>query len=164
MQPPTHRCSSGFTLLETVVATGILVTALAGLAQLFILSSRLTAHAGLRSAAAFAAQSKMESLLSNALTYNADGDPVTDPALEPSPPDALSEDVEGYFENLDGDGEVVAADDAAAAVYVRRWSVTLLDDLIPEALAIDVCVFRAPAGSAASSAESCLSTIRARQP
>jgi prepilin-type N-terminal cleavage/methylation domain-containing protein len=32
----------GFTLFETLVATGILVTALAGIAQLFILSTHLT--------------------------------------------------------------------------------------------------------------------------
>lgn len=165
MQHHAPRSSSGFTLLETIVATAILVTALAGLAQLFILSSRLTAHAGRQSGAAFAAQSKLEWLLSSAFMYNADGDPVTDPALEPSPPEALANDVDGYFEHLDGDGQVIFADESDAGVYVRRWAITALDDAIPEALVIEVCVFRAPAvDTAVSGAESCLSTIRARQP
>jgi type II secretory pathway pseudopilin PulG len=165
MQHPTLRSATGFTLLETIVATGLLVTALAGLAQLFILSSRLTAHSGSRSSAAFAAQSKMEALLSRAFTYTADGDPVTDPALEPSPPDTLSEDVDGFAEALDADGQVIFADEADAGMYVRRWAITPLDDLTPEAFVIEVCVFRSPAAQVpVSGAESCLATIRSRQP
>ena len=52
----------GFTLLETIVATGILVTALAGIAQLFILSTQLTRRASASGVALLAAQDKLESL------------------------------------------------------------------------------------------------------
>ena len=59
-QPNRYR---GFTLVETVVATGVLVTALAGLAQLFILSEPPDATGRARPAVALAAaQQKLESL------------------------------------------------------------------------------------------------------
>jgi type II secretory pathway pseudopilin PulG len=52
----------GFTLFETIVATGILVTALAGVAQLFVLGTHLTRQAGASGRALVAAQDKLESL------------------------------------------------------------------------------------------------------
>ena len=165
MPHTTLRSASGFTLLETIVATGILVMLLAGVAQLFVLSSRLTDNSGRRSSAAFAAQTKMESLLARAFTYSSEGDPITDPAIEPSPPGSLVESIEGFEESLDADGHIIPADEATAAVFVRRWAVTPLDDLTPEAFVIEVCVFRAPAEDVpVTAAESCLATVKARQP
>ena len=148
----------GFTLIETLVATGILVTALAGVAQLFVLGSQLTRQAGASGAALIAAQGRLERLGGQAFTYDPAGLMVTDPALEPSPESSLAEDVDPYVDWLDADGE--ATNDADAAVLTRRWRVTSLGATTPDAIAIEVCVFR----FGARSADACLSTIRTRQP
>src|SRR6186997_2147895 len=119
-----HSLSSarGFTLIETLVATGILVTALAGVAQLFILGTHLTRQAGASGMALVAAQDKLESLRGQAFTYDADGVTVTAPALQPSPLDTLGEDIEPYVDWLDVDGtRQESADDA---VWIRRWRVS----------------------------------------
>ena len=94
----------GFTLLETLVATSILITALAGVAQLFILGTHLTRQSGASGLALVAAQDKLESLRGQAFTYDPGGAPVTAPALQPSPPTTLAEDTEPYVDWLDVDG------------------------------------------------------------
>jgi type II secretory pathway pseudopilin PulG len=151
----------GFTLLETVVATGILVTALAGIAQLFILSTHLTRQASASGVALVAAQDKLELLRALRFAYDETGALVTDQALQPSPPGSLDGDLESQVDWLDGGGQIVAADTAA---LVRRWRVSTIASS-PDAIAIEVCVFRAPTGGADHrSAETCLASIRTRQP
>lgn len=152
----------GFTLFETLVATSILVTALAGVAQLFILGTHLARQASASGMALVAAQDKLESLRGQAFTYDVDGVIVTAPALQPSPPDALGEDIERYVDWLDVDGtRRESADDAA---LVRRWRVSSLGATTPDAIAIEVCVFRMPGAADPRAADACLSTIRTRQP
>ena len=157
-----HPISSarGFTLFETLIATGVLVTALAGVAQLFILSTRLTREAGASGVALAAAQEKLESLRGRPFAYGEVGESITDPALEITGADSLAEDIESYADLLDQDGSVVA--DPGDAAYVRRWRVSAIDEAPPPSIVIEVCVFRAP-GNAASP-EACLSAIRSRQP
>jgi prepilin-type N-terminal cleavage/methylation domain-containing protein len=153
----------GFTLLETLIATGILVTAVAGIAQLFVLSVRFTRESGQFGVALVSAQAKVESL--RALTYGFDdgGEPITDARLAPSPPSSLASDVAPYADWLDAAGGAVDGPDAA--VYVRRWRISTLDEHEPDAIAIEVCVFRAPAaGRGPAGADACLATMRARQP
>ncbi len=166
MQRIPDSSHDGFTLLETVVATGILVTAMAGIAQLFALSIRSTREAGSQSAALIAAQDKIEVLRSLAFTYGPVGDPVTDPGLTVSSSASLAEDTAGFVDFVDAAGALVAvAAQAHGAVFTRRWRVTPIDYFLPEALAIEVCVFRWPAeGRAPQTAEACLATVRTRQP
>jgi prepilin-type N-terminal cleavage/methylation domain-containing protein len=153
----------GFTLLETLVATGILVTALAGLAQLFILSTHLTRQANMAGAALVAAQSQLEVLGSLAFGYDAAGGAVTDPLLQPSPASSLDENAGPYVDWVDKTGQ--SHDSGRDTIFVRRWRVTPVDEGIPDSIAIEVCAFRMPAqGVAARSADACLSTIRTRQP
>lgn len=157
------RSDRGFTLLETLFATGILVTAVAGIAQLFVLSVRFTRESGQFGVALASGQAKIESL--RALTYGFDeaGAPITDARLAPSPESSLSSDMAPYADWLDASGSEV--DEPDVAVYVRRWRISALDDHVPDAIAIEVCVFRAPAGERGpNAAEACLATIRARQP
>jgi type II secretory pathway pseudopilin PulG len=157
---PSLSSVRGFTLLETLVATGILVTALAGVAQLFVLGSHLTRQAGESGLALVAAQDKLESLRGHAFTYDPSGTEVTDAALAPSPASSLAEDLDPYVDWLDADGEVIDSPDEA--VLSRRWRITSLGLTTPDAIAIEVCVF--PLGAAARGADACLSTIRTRQP
>lgn len=166
MQRIPNSPHAGFTLIETVVATGVLVTALAGIAQLFALSVRSTRNAGAQAAALTAAQNKIEVLRSLALTYGPVGKPLTDAGLAASASISLSEDTAGFVDYLDAEGAVVADDDGRrGAALTRRWRVTPIDDFVPEAITIEVCVFRWPAdGHTPQVAEACLATVRTRQP
>lgn len=161
--PQALRCTDGFTLLETLVATGILVTVLAGLAQLFVLTARFTKDSSSHGLGLVAAQAKLEMLRSLPLAYGSLGDPITDPSLEPSPPASLREDTDGYVEYLGPDGHVV--EDDTGGTFTRRWAVRPIGHHEPLAVVIEVCVFRSPAeGQAPANAEACLATIRSRQP
>lgn len=152
----------GFTLVETLIATSVVVTVIAGLAQLFALSVRFTRESGQFGAALVAAQDKLESLRALRFTYDDTGQPITDPRLVPSPANSLVQSVGAYVDWLDQAGNVVSE---AGASYVRRWRITnvALDD--PAAVAIDVCVFAAPAANRQpADADACLATVRVRQP
>src|SRR5690242_9283163 len=108
-------CASprGFTLVETLVATGILVTALAGVAQLFMLSSQLTQQANTAGAALSAAQDKLENLIASAFDYDAGGNRITDPALELSPSTSLDEDIAPYVDWINASGDAHDAEEGA---------------------------------------------------
>ena len=152
----------GFTLFETLVATSILVTALAGIAQLFFLSVQLTRGATVSAGALVTAQHKLEGLRGLAFTYDHGGAPVTAAGLASSLDSSLDEDIDGNVDWVDGDAQ--AGDHPDGAAFVRRWRVSALDESA-DALAIEVCVFKPPAsGVSHLSAEVCLSAIRTRQP
>jgi type II secretory pathway pseudopilin PulG len=156
----------GFTLLETVVATGVLVTALAGIAQLFALSVRSTRDAGTQAAALAVAQDKIERLRSLPYGYGPLGELITDPGLVHTVAQSLEQDTAGAVDFVDDQGATVDVDATAhGAVFTRRWRVTPLDTFVPEAIAVEVCVFQWPAvGLTPRTALSCLATVRARQP
>ena len=150
------RSNRGFTLFETVVATGIVITALAGIAQLLVLSAQWSRTAAGSNAALVAAQDKLEALRALSFGYDAGGTPVTDPVLEPSPPSSLAEDIDPYVDWIDRDGTVQQQPDGA--VITRRWRVSRLPGTIPESIAIEVCTF------VDEVADACLATVRTRQP
>ena len=155
--------NGGFTLIETLIATTLLVTALAGLAELFALSVR-SAHESGRSAAALrAAQAKLESLRALRFGYDELGARITDARLDPSPVTSLATDTDRYVDWVDGFGGVLPGVDGAE--LVRRWRIARIAADEPEAIAIDVCVFTVPAvGRGPLDADACLATIRVRQP
>lgn len=156
-------CPRGFTLVETLIATGLLITAMAGLAQLFALSVRSTRDSGQFGVALAAAQDKLESLRALRFGYDEAGATVTDPRLRGTPVASLSGDVEGCVDWLDGSGAGLA--DAHGAAYVRRWRITTMASDEPEAIAIDVCVFDIrSADRDPHHADACLATLRVRQP
>jgi len=160
----TNRpCTRGFTLVETLVATGLLVTAIAGLAQLFALSVRVTRDSGQFGVALAGAQNKLEALRALRFGYDEGGGSVTDPRLNGTPPASLSEDVEGCVDWLDAAGAVLPA--VYGAEYVRRWRISTIAADEPEAIAIDVCVFGIRAANRdPHHADACLATVRVRQP
>src|SRR5689334_19652684 len=153
----------GFTLFETLIATGILVTALAGVAQLFVLSTHLTRQANTAGAALVAAQEKLEILSGLSFDYDAAGVAITNPSLDVSPPSSLDRDVAPYVDWIDAAGESSATNEHS--VFVRRWRVSSISSDAPDAVTVEVCVFRMPAENVdARGADACLSTVRTRQP
>jgi len=133
--------SRGFSLMEVVVAIGLLSVVSLSVAQLFGVSTRanLTAR-GSTSTTAFAEQ-KMEQLRSMTWGFDTQGQglPVSDttsnlavnpPAqngsgLNPSPADSLERNTPGFVDFLDAGGNWVGTGSQVprTAVYIRRWSI-----------------------------------------
>ncbi|HET9705467.1 MAG TPA: hypothetical protein VFP85_15595 [Vicinamibacterales bacterium] len=134
-------------MLETLIATGIVVTAVAGLAQLVAFSAGLTLASTESAVALAAAQQKLEAL--RALEYGFDeaGVGTGDPRLAPA----------RYVDWLDSSGVEVEEADAA---LVRRWQITTIDATEPSLIGIEVCVVDARARIP----DACLATLRTRQP
>jgi hypothetical protein len=163
---PSLFSSRGLTLVEVVVATGVLVTVLAGLAQLLAVTSRRLADVGQTAVADAAAGQKLEGLLTAPWTVDAAGAPVSSPALETSPAGSLQNDTADYVDYLDEHGALAAGADAArGGAYVRRWSVRPTTPVDPDTLALEVCVFRAggPHGDP-SEALACVGSVKTRRP
>lgn len=102
----------GFTLLEVLVATLILVAGLSALLQLFSVATLANVAARESSLATVMASAKLEELRR-----------LPSPYAE-APADALERNTSGYCDLLDGAGRHLA--DCAAltdrAAFVRRWS------------------------------------------
>ena len=136
----------GFSLIEVLVAVGLLATVSLGVAQLFAVATDANASSKGQTSTALLAVEKMEQLRS--LTWGFDqstaalGLPVSDtttdvslrdPAggghgLNPSPPGSLTANVAGYVDYLDPNGLWVGngGTPPANAFYVRRWAITPL--------------------------------------
>ena len=135
--------AKGFSVIEAVVASAILIVGLGSLAQLFVTSTRATGAAGARSQAAILAADKMEQLRTLAWTVDPAGLPASDPALSASPSDALDRDVVGFSDQPGG--------------WTRRWSVQPLAASPADTIVVQVRVV-APGG-----AEARMTTVRTRR-
>ena len=93
------RSARGFSLIETLVATTIVVVGVTTLAQLFVLAIGANARSKRTTYAAVVALHKMEELRA-------------DPALTPSPSDTLDHNTPGYHDVP-----------TSAIPLIRRWSV-----------------------------------------
>jgi prepilin-type N-terminal cleavage/methylation domain-containing protein len=124
----------GFSLVEVIVATAVLCTAIIGIAQLSIVSMRMNRAARTTTVATVLARQRMEQLQSARWTE-----------LTTSPFAALDRNTAGYCDFLDGNGRMLAGGTSppAAAAFVRRWSIDSL--AAGGALLIQVSV--GPAGS-----------------
>src|SRR5262245_51838555 len=126
--PFTSSSARGFSLLETLVAAGLIATAVVALAYLIALAAQ-RATAGRHAISALAAaQAKVEQLRALTWTYAADATRLSDESTDlsvdppapaggsgllPSPPGSLAEDVRGYVDYLDHLGVNVTAHAAA---------------------------------------------------
>jgi hypothetical protein len=131
---------SGFSLLETIVASAVLSTAVVSLAQLFAIAVRTTASARETTYTSVLAAQKLEELRSLAWGFDENGVPITDLAsdlasdpvtptggtgLGAAPASALQENTNGYVDYVDiagrklGGGSVPPPNSA----YIRRWRV-----------------------------------------
>lgn len=151
--------ADGFSLIEVLLASGILATALIGLAQLFMVA--LTANTSARSTtyAAVLADQKMEELRSLTWGFDSSGLPVTDTTtntaspldnatdgtgLTPSPATALQENTDGYADYVDMFGNKLGGGTTPPSdgIYTRRWSIEPLPTNPNNTIIIQVLVTR----------------------
>jgi prepilin-type N-terminal cleavage/methylation domain-containing protein len=150
--------SRGFSLVEVVVAMGILTAVSLGVAQLFAASTRVNVMARSQTSTTMLAEQKLEQIRS--LTWgfdtNGEGLPVSDTStdmtvypttqggsgLNPSPTDSLEHNTEGFVDFVDAGGAWVGTGGTApaTAVYIRRWSIRPLPTNPNNTLVIQVLV------------------------
>jgi type II secretory pathway pseudopilin PulG len=164
------KSEAGFSLVETLVATGLLAGAVAVLGQMFAIS--MADHTSARTAtfAAVLADQKMEQLRGLAWGFDIIGLPLTDtssnialpiesatggPGLSPSPSNSLRANVDGYVDYIDQFGRIVGggATVPAQAVYIRRWSVEPLPTNPNNTVILQVLVTRSRDRGTADSVE-----------
>jgi hypothetical protein len=151
---------SGFSLAETLIATGIMAASIAGLGQLFAVSVLSNRTARNTTFASVLATQKMEQL--RGLTYGFDtlALPLTDitsniaatPAtptggkgLSPSPTGALRANTDGYVDYLDAYGKTVGTGGTTipnGTTYIRRWSIEPLPTNPNNVIVLQVLVTR----------------------
>jgi len=107
----------GTSLIEALVASLIMTTGVATMAQLFSLSIASNAAARRSTIATVLAEQKIEQLRVEAA--------VAGSAFPASPPSSLDQSTDGFVDHLGVDGRVVSTSTQppAQAIYTRRWSV-----------------------------------------
>jgi type II secretory pathway pseudopilin PulG len=146
--------AAGFSLIEVIVATTILMTGVASLAQLIAWSARANDLARSSSAATLLAQQKVEALRAGASE------------LSPSPAGALLADTPGYSDYLDSRGaplETTTSTPPAGTVFVRRWSIDMLPGSVRDTVVLQVVVIRWSESRAQGWAAAHLVTAAARR-
>jgi Tfp pilus assembly protein PilV len=159
-------CEQGFTIVELLIASALVVSALAGLAHLATLGAMRGRAARAAGPALTLAQSKLEELRALPWSYDSAGAPLSDPALAISPTNALTTDLSGWSDALDAFGHQVPADAVHDTVYRRRWSIGRVDAADADTLLLHVCVLSPVAFASVGHGlpDACVSTIRARKP
>src|SRR5436190_2030919 len=149
----------GFSIIEVLMATALMVTAVASLAQLFALSTTRNKSAKNTTFAAVLAQQKMEQLRALTWGFDALGLPATDistdttkfpetaggTGLSPSPVNTLQQNVVGYVDYLDAKGQTLGGATATPpgnAVYIRRWMIEPLPTNPNNTIVLQVLVTR----------------------
>ena len=170
----------GFTLLDALVATAILMTVTTGVAGLLTWSTRVVAAAGTETTAVWLAQQKLEQLA--ALEWSVDDggfarsdestsvavDPMraSGPGLRASSGAAADVDTPDYLDFTGADGSWRGnAVPRPGAAFVRRWSVVPLAGDAQNTLIITVSVrplSEARRGSRQVSSGATLQTVRTR--
>ena len=151
---------SGFSLIEVLVASGLLASALIALAQLFAISTATNLSSRNTTYAAVLAEQKLEELRALTWGFDREGLPITDTTtntavnpetptggtgLTPSPPTALNENTEGYVDYVDQFGNKVGTGGTSPpgdAIYSRRWSIMPLPTNPNNTIVIQVLVTR----------------------
>jgi type II secretory pathway pseudopilin PulG len=150
---------SGFSLVETLVATTLMATAIVTLAELFALSTRTNVSSRNTTYAAVLAEQKLEELRSLVWGFDTQGLPISDTSsntavspveatggtgLKPSATTTLKEDTTGWVDYIDAYGNKIsnAQNQQQQVVYTRRWSVTPLPTNPNNTLVLQVLVTR----------------------
>jgi prepilin-type N-terminal cleavage/methylation domain-containing protein len=152
----------GFSLLEVLVATTIMTVGVAGLAQMFVLSTRANTSAKVTTYASVLAQQKMEQLRGLTWGFDVLGLPMTDTTtnvtvvpetavggkgLSPSPESSLGTNTDGYCDFVDKFGKPLGGGTVppAGTAYIRRWSVEPLPTNPNNTIILQVLVTRSTA-------------------
>jgi Tfp pilus assembly protein PilV len=139
--------SAGFSFIEVLIATAIVVGGMAALAPLFLLSGDANRVAADASIALLAAQQKLEELRAA-------------PDGTASPPGALEADTAGYVDYLDAGGAPLA-DSGGVAMFIRRWSVET-PGTPPRIVVFRVLVMPATASRERGRSPTMLSSVKVR--
>jgi type II secretory pathway pseudopilin PulG len=182
------RSESGFSLVETLVASAMLAVSLVALAELFAVAAKSNATARAGTFTTILATQKIEQLRGLTWGFDSLGLPVSDTTtdtavspeapsggtgLAPSPSNALQGNTNGYVDYLDVNGVQLGGGTVAPAgtAYIRRWTIEPLPANPTNTLIIQVLVTRrrnrgaADAGSVARMPdEARLVTVRTRKP
>jgi len=158
--------SRGFTLVEVLVAMGVLLAAVAGGVHLLAFATRTMYAARIQAVSVLAASARLDELRSLRFEFDAHGQRVTDVstnlAVCPAVPGGsglaaggsatLDGNVSGFVDYLDGSGAWVGHGPTppAGAVFVRRWAIDAPET--PDLLVLQVRV--TPLGTGASSIRS----------
>lgn len=162
MSQHTHERGGarGFTLIEVLIATALLVVMAIGVAHLLAIGSASGRASRFGTASALLAAARLEQLRSlhwsyepgpgatviprSDLSANLSVDPPPDggPGLAPSPPGTLAANVPPYVDYLDFQGRWVGNGPSPPpeAVFIRRWSVTPLPEDPSRTLILSVLV------------------------
>jgi hypothetical protein len=151
----------GFSLVEALIASFLIASAVVGLAHLVALAARQSLASRQAASALTIAQAKLEELRRAVWSYEASGGRVSSAMLSPSPPRSLHEDADGYVDFVDVSGNVVAPS-IELPQFARRWAVAPLDAANIDTLLLQVCVFNGPPFDGRPTA--CVAGIRTRQP
>ena len=155
----SSRSESGFSLVEVIVATGILAVSLISLAQLFAVATQANSAARAGTFSAVLAQQKVEQLRGLTWGFDTLGLPLSDTTtnttvypetstagtgLSPSPTSTLASNTNGYVDYLDAAGNLLGggATMPSGTVYIRRWSVEPLPTNPNNTLILQVLVTR----------------------
>jgi prepilin-type N-terminal cleavage/methylation domain-containing protein len=162
----------GFTLIEVLVASALLIVGVLSVARLFVLVLATNVSAQRETQAVILAIQKIEELRSLEWAYDIAGAPLSDTitggvGLTPSPPGALDDDIAGYVDYADRFGRILNGARPPGAGYVRRWSITPLPLDPDNTIVIHVRVtdLRAAAGRTGSRqpGDVRLATVRTRK-
>jgi len=127
-----HRRSSptsGFSLVEVLIALAIIVGVITGTAQLSAMAIRTNLRAGTMTTSVILAQDKLEEIFADIA-----GNPAA------SPPGTLDSTVSGWSDAADASGRAVDPSAASDRDYVRRWAIEPLSS--SGTVVVQVVVFR----------------------
>jgi type II secretory pathway pseudopilin PulG len=155
----SRKSEAGFSIVEVLVATGLLASALVALAQLFAIATTTNANARSSTITMILAEQKIEQLRGLQYTFDRVGLPVQDTetdlavypplatggkGLSPHTDNTLQVNTDGYVDYLDpygrtlGGGTVIPEDTA----FIRRWSVEPLPTNPNNVIILQVLVTR----------------------
>ena len=181
------RAEAGFSIVEVMVATGLLASALVALAQLFAIATQTNLSARNSTLTMVLAEQKIEQLRALQYTFDRVGLPVQDtetdlavypPAatggkgLSPHTDNTLQANTNGYVDYLDPWGRTLGGGTVIpdGTAFIRRWSVEPLPTNPNNVIILQVLVTRqrdrgvGDAGSVSrGSDEARLMTIKSRK-
>jgi type II secretory pathway pseudopilin PulG len=159
---PTLQTARGFTLLEALIASALVATAVVACVHLVTMAASQTLSVRRTTAAHLLAQSKLEALRAAEWRYDIDGRRVSSDELNRSPPWSLRDDIDGWVDELDRFGAPV--DRGQTPFYRRRWAIEQFTDVDPDTLVVRVCVFALGGLGNLAIADACVCGLRTRKP